>query len=199
MHKIVVLAHPNKKSLNHAIAKIVVDTLKSNNHKVFFHDLYEEKFDPIMPTRELQLSYEPAPEIEPYCIELQKADGIVIVHPNWWGQLPAILKGWVDRVFMPGVVHSIPKKGEIKTDGLLTQLTALVINTYDVSLKKEIEIFKDPLDTIWKNCIFGFCEAKHCDRILFNDVYQSTESQRAAWLNQVQDKVRNMFPENKTH
>lgn len=49
----VILAHPDPRSFNHAIAKTAVEALKRNRHKVFFHDLYKEKFDPLLPTKEM--------------------------------------------------------------------------------------------------------------------------------------------------
>ena len=99
MYIIVVVAHPNHQSFNHAIANVAQTTLEEKDHEVIFHDLYAEEFNPILPTIETQLDYELASEIKPYCQEISKADGIIIVHPNWYGMPPAILVGWVDRVF----------------------------------------------------------------------------------------------------
>lgn len=89
----VILGHPDKSSFNHAIAGAAVDTLREKGHEVCFHDLYEEKFDPILPMEEIPGDAPLPPEIEKHCSEIAEADGIVIVHPNWWGQPPAIIKG----------------------------------------------------------------------------------------------------------
>jgi NAD(P)H dehydrogenase (quinone) len=99
----IILAHPNTESFNHAIAKAAVDVLMENGHEVCFHDLYAEQFDPLLPYHEFEKDAHLPPEIERYCHEIAASDGIIIVHPNWWGQPPAILKGWVDRVIRPGV------------------------------------------------------------------------------------------------
>jgi NAD(P)H dehydrogenase (quinone) len=101
----VILAHPDKGSFNHAIAATVVETLIQIGHDVCFHDLYEEEFDPMLPTEEIPKNATLPPEIERYCNEISEVDGIVVIHPNWWGQPPAILKGWVDRVLRPGVAY----------------------------------------------------------------------------------------------
>ena len=101
----VILAHPTKGSLNHAIAATAFKTLKQNGHDVFFHDLYEEGFDPILPTHEILKDTHLPPDIEKHGAEIAATDGIVIIHPNWWGQPPAILKGWVDRVIRPGIAY----------------------------------------------------------------------------------------------
>jgi putative NADPH-quinone reductase len=101
----VILAHPRGGSFNHAIAETVVRTLKDTGYDVSCHDLYKEGFDPILPYGEIPKHAEVGGLVKPYCEELAGADGIVIVHPNWWGQPPAILKGWLDRVFRPGVAY----------------------------------------------------------------------------------------------
>jgi len=64
--------------------------LRSNGHGVIFHNLYEEKFDPILPHSEAPKESPLDTVIRQHCSELAKADGIIIIHPNWWGQPPAI-------------------------------------------------------------------------------------------------------------
>jgi NAD(P)H dehydrogenase (quinone) len=191
---IVVVTHPNPHSFNHGIAHSVCETLIATGYQVFYHDLYQEPFDPRLSISELALQYEAPADIAHYCRELVLSTGLIVIHPNWYGQPPAVLKGWVDRVFMPGVVHSIPAPGEICTDGLLTHLDALVINTSDVELEREQREFGDPLDTIWKNCILGFSGVRHYRRLRFTEVYKSTPEQRSDWLRQVETTVRELFP-----
>ena len=101
----VVLAHPDKGSFNHAIAETVVDELTRFGHEVCFHDLYEEGFDPVLRGEEIPGEASLPQEIENHCNEIAAAEGIVVIHPNWWGQPPAILKGWIDRVIRPGVCY----------------------------------------------------------------------------------------------
>jgi NAD(P)H dehydrogenase (quinone) len=89
----VILGHPKKGSFNHAIAEATIRALRKNGYKAFFHDLYEEKFDPILLGEELPQEAIPNPAIQTHCEELTLADGLAIIRPNWWGQPPAILKG----------------------------------------------------------------------------------------------------------
>lgn len=98
----VILAHPVSGSFNHAIAETAVDALRRNGHSVSFHDLHAEGFDPVLPGPEIPSDAALPPVIATHCLEIAEAQGIVIVHPNWWGQPPAMLKGWVDRVIRPG-------------------------------------------------------------------------------------------------
>jgi len=98
---LVILAHPDSDSFNHAIASTAIEALKENGHEVIFHDLYKERFDPILLHEEIPKDADLDKLIERHCAELAEADGIIVVHPNWWGQPPAILKGWIDRVIRP--------------------------------------------------------------------------------------------------
>jgi|GEM_PF-3026523 len=105
MNILVILAHPNPASFNHAISAQAMATLKDNGHTLFFHDLYAEGFDPVLPAAKIPEDGPVPPLIQEHCRELAQADGIVIVPPHWWGQPPAILKGRVDRVFRPGEAY----------------------------------------------------------------------------------------------
>ena len=104
----IILAHPNEKSFNHAIAKTAIEQLELNGHEVFYHDLHRERFDPILPAEEIPSGAVLPDVIAEHCKEIASVDGIVIVHPNWWGQPPAILKGWIDRVWVNGVAWTLP-------------------------------------------------------------------------------------------
>ena len=192
----VILAHPDKKSFNHAIAATAVETLKQNGHEVFFHDLYAEEFDPLLTAEEIPRDVALPFEVEKHCKEISAAEGLVIVHPNWWGQPPAILKGWVDRVIRPGVAYEFLEddKGEGVPCGLLKLKSVVVFNTSNTETEREKNIFGDPLETIWKNCIFGLCGVKRFYRRMFNIVVVSSEERRKEWLEEVRQTVAAYFP-----
>ena len=192
----VILAHPDPKSFNHAIAKMVVETLNLNGHKVFFHDLYKEKFDPLLTASEIAENAKLPPKTKKHCDEIAAADGIVIVHPNWWGQPPAILKGWVDRVIRPGVAYEFLEgdSGEGIPKGLLKAKAALVYNTSNTESQREKNVFGDPLETIWKNCIFRLCGVTNFHRRMFNIIVTSRKAQRKNWLDSVRQDIDIFFP-----
>jgi len=196
MNVSVILSHPNKASLNHAIAATAVEMLKQNGHEVYFHDLYEEKFVPLLSSGEIPKDVSLPPDIERHCNEISNADGIVVIHPNWWGQPPAILKGWIDRVLRPGVAYEFldGDEGEGVPNGLLKAKSALVFNTSNTETNREREAFGDPLETIWKNCIFDLCGVTNFYRRMFNIVVASTEEQRKEWLKEVRQTVDKHFP-----
>ena len=192
----VILAHPTAGSFNHAIALKAVKALKQNGHDVFFHDLYQERFDPLLTGAEFARQAPLPPEIHRHCTEIAEADGIVIVHPNWWGQPPAILKGWVDRVIRPGVAYEFLEgdKGEGIPKGLLKAQAALVFNTSNTPGERERSVFGDPLETLWKNCVFGLCGVENVYRKMFCVVVTSSAGKRAQWLQDVEDAVSRYFP-----
>ena len=94
MNILMLLAHPDPASFNHAIADTACARIEENGHRLIFHDLYRERFDPVLPAGEIPADAELPSRIDAHCRELMDADGIVVIHPNWWGQPPAVLKGW---------------------------------------------------------------------------------------------------------
>jgi len=196
MKILVLLGHPRPGSFNHALAEASIAALRGAGHGVLFHDLCREGFDPALPAKEM-LEQGPVPEIVArHCQELAAADGIVVVHPNWWGQPPAVLKGWVDRVFRPGVAYRFEGEdgGEGVPVGLLRARRALVLNTSNTAAPREQETFGDPLDRIWKHCIFGLCGVTEVHRRTFGVVVTSTPEQREAWLQEARELAQRCFP-----
>lgn len=194
----IILAHPEKGSLNHAIAMTALDTLKNAGHEVIFHDLYKEEFNPILPANEISRDGMRDPEIIKHCEEISHADGIIIIHPNWWGQPPAILKGWIDRVIRPGVAYRFIEgdNGEGVPVGLLPAKSAIVFNTANTPEEREELVFGDPLDRIWRDCVFGLCGVTDVHRRIYRVVVMSDEKKRKDWLLDVQNLVKTVFPEN---
>lgn len=192
----VILGHPYEKSLNAAIAQAVVTQLKKNGHIVMFHDLCQEKFDPILSDQELVSDSSDDALLLRHQQEIRQADGIIIVHPNWWGQPPAILKGWVDRVLRENIAYTFPvgDTGGGLPIGLLKAKIGLVFNTSNTPEERETVVFGDPLQRIWKDCIFDFCGVSVFDRLLFRVVADSTDADRLLWLNEAMEMTDRYFP-----
>ena len=93
MQVLVVLGHPEAGSFNHAIAGTTVSTLKHLGHKVVIHDLYAEKFDPVLKFEEIPSDGKVDANIKKCCEELACAEGIAIIHPNWGVNLQQFSKG----------------------------------------------------------------------------------------------------------
>jgi NAD(P)H dehydrogenase (quinone) len=195
MKVLVILGHPDAGSFNHAIAGAVCDVLRQSGHSVIFHDLCAEQFDPALPKDEIPEDGAVSAVIRQHGEELQSAEGIVVVHPNWWGQPPAVLKGWIDRVFRPGVAYRFAEGdgGEGVPIGLLKARAAVVFNTSNTPDERERSVFGDPLERLWKACIFDLCGVKKVYRRTFSVVVTSTPAQRKKWLNDVEGILRRAF------
>jgi putative NADPH-quinone reductase len=192
----IILAHPNPGSFNHAIANTAAEALGRNGHRITLRDLYQERFDPLLPAAELGRDARLDTALGGHCRQIASADGIVIVHPNWWGMPPAILKGWIDRVLRPEVAYRFAAgdQGEGVPLGLLQARSAIVFNTANTPAAREREAFGDPLELLWKRCVFDLCGVKHVHRRTFTVVVTSTPQQRAQWLEEVRSTVSRHFP-----
>ncbi len=191
----IILAHPDPGSFNHAIATTAADSLRRNGHEVVLHDLCQEQFPPLLTAAELQKDARLELVVARHCREIASADGIIIVHPNWWGMPPAILKGWIDRVLRMDVAYRFVAndKGEGVPVGLLKAKTAIVFNTANTPDDRERTVFGDPLETLWKRCVFDLCGVKNVQRRTFSVVVTSTPEQRARWLADVRKIVAHIF------
>ena len=194
MKILVLLAHPKKGSLNHAIAERAAAAAEKGGHQVFFHDLYAEGFDPLMGEEELNEDFRPSGLLQQHCEELKASDVIVVVHPNWRHQAPAVLKGWVDRVIRSGVAFRYA--GEEGEDGhlipLLTGKSVTVFNTADCP-EEELRQLGDPLKQFWGTIVFGNCGADRVVKKDFCSVFLSTPEQRSTWLDEVEEVIESGY------
>ncbi|MGH8082258.1 MAG: NAD(P)H-dependent oxidoreductase [Lysobacter sp.] len=191
MLALIVVANPSPASFAHAIADRVRRTLADRGYEIAFHDLYAQGFDPVQPGGEGANTRSDNALVEAHCAQLARADLIAIVHPNWWGQPPAIMKGWIDRVFRLDTAYGYPPG--VAFDGvpvgLLKARHALVFNTSNTPAAREAEAFGDPLEAIWKRCVFGLCGVDSVIRQMFGPVSGSSAAQREQWLAQVESAV----------
>ncbi|MCC6125144.1 MAG: NAD(P)H-dependent oxidoreductase [Pirellulales bacterium] len=190
MRIFVLIGHQRVGSFCHAIAATAMEELKAAGHEVIYHDLYVEKFDPLLYDEEISRDAVLPPIIQQHCDEIMAADGYVIVHPNWWAMPPAILKGWLDRVFRQGITYKFGPGG---VEGLLKGRKALVFTTSNTPREDELRLFGDPLENLWNACIFGFCGLEDFTRRNFESMIVSTPEQRAGWLTEVREIVRKKF------
>lgn len=187
----IILAHPKPGSFNHSLAETVRRTLTASGHTVFFHDLYQERFDPVLPPDEERLDEEKLPQdIQDYIAELRAVDGLVFVHPNWWGGPPAILRGWIDRVFRQNSVYNFSPDGAVCHIG---QKTVQVFSTSNTPRDIELNVYGDPVEVFWKTVVFGLLGSKSFERRNFESIIVSTQEEREHWLNEAEAAVRRRF------
>ncbi len=128
----VIYAHPNPKSFNKAIKEVVLETLSAKGVKYSLRDLYALEFNPILSARDFEtfLSGGVPEDIRREQEIIKGAKLLVFVYPIWWTGMPAILKGYIDRVFSYGFAYE-ERDGELV--GLLSDKKAFVINTLGAS------------------------------------------------------------------
>jgi putative NADPH-quinone reductase len=184
MKALVVVGHPAPGSFCRAIADRIRETWSAAGCQVRFHDLVEEDFDPRLTAAEARGRATGDPLVRQHITELRDSDLLAVVHPNCWGAPPAIMKGWIDRVFAPDAAYGFIKgvdQGDVPV-GLLATKVALVINTGNTPLDREREAFGDPLERMWRDCILTYCGVGEVMRALFGVVATSSEDERRRWL-----------------
>lgn len=132
MRALVVYCHPRDGSFTEAVRDLVVEKLEAKGAEVRVTDLYARGFDPILSADEHQ-GYEMCPE---NCVPVQQdvddirwCDTLIFVYPTWWYGLPAMLKGWLDRVLLPDVAFLMPTPERKKIHPGLQHITRLGVFT----------------------------------------------------------------------
>lgn len=193
---LIVLAHPLPDSFAAAVAGLVVETLREKGHAADLLDLYREDFDPRLSTSERQTYFEPRCDtsaVDPIIERLQAADGLILVFPQWWFNFPAILKGFFDRIFAPGVAfHLDPAGGRIRPAlGNIRHFYAL---TTTGSPWWVVKLYMgDPVRRLLKRGIAAFC-AKNVDfrMLALHDMDRASAQKRSAHLARVRRLVERL-------
>ncbi|WP_422021596.1 NAD(P)H-dependent oxidoreductase [Roseibium sp.] len=111
MRVLVVFCHPCEESFNAALCTAVVKTLEAGGHDIRLTDLYSKGFDPVMSAQERRGYHTPQANTIPVADDLADikwCEAIVFVYPTWWFGLPAMLKGWLERVWVPHETFIMP-------------------------------------------------------------------------------------------
>jgi NAD(P)H dehydrogenase (quinone) len=133
MNVLVIYSHPDKLSLASTLHATVIETLTASGHTVTDLDLYDEAFDPVFSLQDrikyndTRLYYE---LVEKYARQLAEAEALVIVYPTWWYGMPAMLKGYFDKVWAPGVAYDVRPDGAVDTSRLAHIRRVAVVTTY---------------------------------------------------------------------
>ncbi|MCL2348810.1 MAG: NAD(P)H-dependent oxidoreductase [Planctomycetaceae bacterium] len=190
MKYFVLLGHQNPGSFNHAITSCILKTLQKLEHNAFYHDLYAENFDPVVPHAEIADESRLPESVRKQMQELKESDGIIIVHPNWWGTPPAILKGWVDRVLRNGFAYKFGPNGP---EQYFTEKDIQIFSTSNTPRDVELNVYGDPLENFWKVVVFGLCGCRTFERRNFESVIMSSHEDRVAWLDEVRQTIERRF------
>jgi putative NADPH-quinone reductase len=190
---LVILCHPLPGSFNHAVAARVVSTLSDLGHAVRFHDLYREGFEPVLSAEELRRGTSFDEAVLAHTDELSRCGGIVVVHPDWWGLPPALLKGWVDRVFRPGVAYELEGEEFLRKrkSALLGGKKALVFATTEASQDEDPGL----IEGFWREAVFRYCGIEESACLVLRNLHHLEQGERTAWLETVAETVESWFPQ----
>lgn len=177
---LIINGHPDKLSFCAELAKNYYDGASKSGSKVDLLNLVELKFD-----INLNYGYRQRTELEPDLLNAQAlikaADHLVFVYPTWWSTYPALLKGFIDRVFLPKFAFSYRENSPL-WDGLLKGKSARVIVTMDTPQWYYRLIFKSPGHNSIKKGILEFCGVKPVKITSFSPIKSSTLKDREKWL-----------------
>jgi NAD(P)H dehydrogenase (quinone) len=187
---LVIFCHPRVHSFNHAVAARVVQTLAALRHSITFHDLYRENFDPILEESELRRGLSFDRKVLHHIQELEGCDALVVIHPDWWGQPPAMLKGWIDRVLQPGVAYEFdgPEFMKKRKKPLLAEKKALVFATSDGRKTNAL------LESVWIEGVFRFCGMNDGTCHILYELRDLERSARLRWLDRVEEILTDTLP-----
>lgn len=186
MKKIVIInGHPNKDSFNFGIAKAYKEGALNAGTEVKEITIAELNFDPI-----LHFGYQKRMELEPDLLKaremIQWADHLVWIHPVWWGGLPALMKGFLDRLFLPGFAYQY-RENSVWWDKLLKGKTAHIITTLDQPGWYYWLFYGKPSVNQLKKSTLEFCGVKPVKVTYIGIIRNSTEIQRTQWLQKVKE------------
>ena len=167
-----------------AAHRIVVDTLTGAGDEVRSTDLYAEGFDPVFSSAEHERHLEVGghPDVDRYVADLAWCERLVLVYPTWWSGQPAMLKGWIDRVWVRGPVWELPVDGN-RLQGRLRNVRRLVVVTTHGSPKWINVLQGEPGKRVVARTLRVVCHPLARTRwIAFDGVDRSTPAQREAFL-----------------
>jgi len=130
MHALIVVAHPDPKSLTHSVAVQLAEGISSSDHTFEIADLAAEGFEPRFTAADVALFRREAPppvDVAAEQARIDRADALVLVYPVYWWSMPGLLKGWIDRVFANGWAYDESSDGKIvkKLQRLRVHLVAI--------------------------------------------------------------------------
>ncbi|MBL0738380.1 NAD(P)H-dependent oxidoreductase [Flavobacterium sp. GN10] len=192
MKKILIInGHPNAESFNFGIAESYQEGAIASGATVETITIADLNFNP-----NLKFGYQKRTDLEPDLLEswkkIKRADHLVWIHPVWWGGLPAITKGFIDRLFLPGMAFQY-RENSVWWDKLLKGKTAHIITTLDQPSWYYRLFFGRPSVNQLKKCTLEFCGVKPVRVSYIGIIKGSKEEQRKKWL----EKVYNFGLKNK--
>ncbi len=188
MNILIINGHPDKESYCHALSLAYYTGAVNSGVQVDIVHIIDLQFNP-----NLEFGYRKRTELEPDLLDAQQkikqADHIVWIYPVWWGSYPAIMKGFIDRVFLPGFAFQ-KRPGSVWWDKYLTGKTARIICTMDQPAWYYSLVYKAPSTNAMKKLTMEFTGVSSVKCTSIGPIRLSTPEFRAKWLKKVEELGR---------
>ncbi len=187
---LVILGHPSSQSFCNAVAEKYAEGAESAHAEVRFLKLGELTFNPVLNANaEVRSGQKEAQALEPDLVKAQQditwADHLVFVYPSWWGMMPALLKGFIDRVFLPRFAFKY-QQGKSMPEQLLKGKTARLIVTMDTPSWWNRFIYRAAGHNAMKHALLHFCGVRPVQITDLAGMRQATAEKRTKWLEHIQ-------------
>lgn len=194
MKTLIIYNHPHEGSFCSAVRDAVLSGLDVGGHEYKVIDLDKDRFDPVMREKDLsafvQASRNPEKEIEGldplievYVNKMRWAERIVMIFPIWWMTMPAMTKGFIDKVIFPAIAYNMDK-GRLVSRLNIRKVT--VITTMNTPSQVYKDMFNNSLEGSLLKGTFRQIGITDVDWVSLNEVKQTSQEQRAAWLSEIQ-------------
>ncbi|MBJ6372407.1 NAD(P)H-dependent oxidoreductase [Sedimentitalea arenosa] len=194
MRTLVIFAHPSTESYGAALLDTACRALEAAGHDLRVIDLYREDFDPVLREPDWTLyktaPQELIPDVRAHVEAMEWADSLVLVYPTWMYGPPAILKGWLERVWLPGVAFEVPSGMKKRAQGKLDNIRRFTVITTSGSPWWWLRLIRDPGRSMM---LRGFrvlfsrqCRVKW---LQLHDMNHRTDHDRRAFLDRVQQTL----------
>lgn len=195
MRVAVIYCHPCEESFSRAIRDAVISALGDSGHDVRLLDLYGAGFDPVMSAQERRgyhtAGTNEAPVSEHLAL-LRWADALVFVYPTWWFGLPAMLKGWLDRVFVPHATFEMPDESRSLGPKLINIRRISIVTTCGASWLMSKLVGEPGRKTILRG-VRGICDPNcRTSYLAHYRMDTSTPESRERFLDRVGERFRHM-------
>jgi NAD(P)H dehydrogenase (quinone) len=192
MKHLAIFSHPNPESFNRAILDAYVGALNERGQDVRVRDLYALEFSPVLTASDLAgaAAGRVAEDVRTEQQHVAWADVITFIFPLWWGGMPAIAKGYVDRVFSEGFAYTFDEKG---LNRRLTGKNALTITTLGDTMENyRRQGFFDAMNRVMDGILFDFSGITAIEHKYFGSVPSATNDERRQMLDEVRALAREL-------
>lgn len=186
MKIVTIVSHPYQGSYNAEIVSRIASQFSSSGHEFEIIDLVEDRFNPVMTANDLKQWGQGLfadEQSEAYFDKISAADIVIFPFPIWWGSLPAVLKGFIDKVFLPTKAYHYGPNGELI--GNLNGKKAVVITTMETPIEYFNGALGNPVENQFIKNTLTICGIETIGYFEIDKIISASDQQRTNWLNEI--------------